>query len=242
MSIRIISPVSKEKLKKIVKIIKTVWDMLVNKSAKDASRVDSLDDNFSLDNIDRITGIFYDFKEQTQQRFSEIEKTIKEEVEFYLDEIKWILEENQEITEKYRIRIGRIQKRIDCILPHLEGVIEREISKKISLDNSECRNIMKMIPGQNKEIALQNFINSVVCNALDLCCVNMKENLEEIYEEVSDEIIGIVELVQRDSELQLEQLKKIHEDNCIEGKIKILSNAYYYISVCEFAEEILRGV
>lgn len=242
MSIRIISPSNMEKLKKIVKIIKTVWDMLISNSAKDASSVDSLDDNFSLDNIERITEIFYDFKEQTQQRLSEIEKAIKEEVEFYLDEIKWTLEENQEITEKYRIRVGRIKRRIDCILPHLEGVIEQEISQKISLDNSECRDIMKMIPGQKKEIALQDFINSVVCNALDLCCVNMKENLKEIYEEVSDEIIGAVEVVQRDSELQLEQLKKIDEDNFIESKTKIMSDAYYYISVCELTEEILREV
>ena len=63
MSIRIISPSNMEKLKKIVKIIKTVWDMLISNSAKDASSIDSLDDNFSLDNIERITEIFYDFKE-----------------------------------------------------------------------------------------------------------------------------------------------------------------------------------
>lgn len=226
-------------VKKIFKAIKSVLGF-ISGFAKDGSDADSINDNSSLENIDRITEIFSDFKEQVCLRSTEIEKAITEEVRFYLDEIKQLLIENQKMAEKYNIRVNIIERKINRILPHLEGIIGHEVSKKISLDNTECKNIMKMIPGEKKEKALQKLLNDAIQNALNVCCLNIKERLEEIFEGVDDEILEKINSIKENNDFQLKQLEEIDADNFTETAAKTMGKAYFWIDACMIVEDILQ--
>lgn len=227
-------------LKKIIGIVKIIWNMIKNKPAKEISETDSVNDDSSLENIDKITQIFVHFKEQVHIQSAEIEQAICDEVSFYLDELRTLLLDSQEIVEKYGIKIGRIERKIDRILPQIEGIIDYEISKKVSLDNVQCKNIMKMIPGEKKERAMQEFLDETIKNALNICCKSIKEKLDEIFEEVNEEVVGMVEVLQNDSVIHLKQIETIDADNYTESMTKLMSEAYYIMDACNLVNELLQ--
>lgn len=228
-------------LKIIARIVKGIWNF-ISGSAKTGGNRNSINEDSSLENIDKIMDIFSDFKEQVHSRSVEIEKSLTDEVGFYLDEVKQLLIDHQSASGKYGIKIERIEQKIDRILPRMSGVIDHELSKRVSLDNTECRNIMKMIPGENKEIALNSFLNESVSQALYACCKNLRENLDEIIEEVEDEIIGAVESIQKNSEATLKKLEEVDAGHCAEQASKLMSDACYLIDACSLVDEIMMEV
>lgn len=225
-------------INKIITVIE-ILRKIFGKQSKEAGETDSVNDNSSLENIDRITQIFSDFKEQVHSKSLELECVIGEEIDFYVEELHDILQENLNKVNMYGIRIKRIERQIDKIALNIKGIIDKEISKRISLDNSQCKEIVKMIPGSKKEEAMSLFLNESVKNALAVGCEEMRLILEEIYEDVEIEVIGAVESIQKQNELFKESINLIDKDNYEETAKKQITNAYYLVDACNLIEQIL---
>ena len=223
---------------KIIKAIKIIIDIF-KKPSEEAGKTDSVNDNSSLENIDRITQIFSDFKDQVHTKALDVENAVGEEVNFYVEELHDILQENSNKVDKYGVRIKRIERQIDKISSKVKGTIDNEISKKVSLDNAECKEIIKMIPGSKKEQAMNSFLNESVKNALEVCCGEIRSSLEEIYEDVETEVVGAVESIQKQNELFKESLNSIDKDNYEETAKRQITNAYYLVDACNLIEQIL---
>ena len=225
-------------LRKIITIVKNVWNWVNGKTAKKISGTDSINDNTSLENIDKIVEIFADFKEHVHKDIVHLEQEIKEELDFYVEEVCLLLEENQEIATKYGIKTDRIEKKIKKISTRINGEIENEVSKKLSLDNAECRQIIKMIPGTKKETAMQDFLKKLTADALNTGCSFIQESIEELFEGAETEIMDAVETLKKNSALSIEQLQKLDTDD-LDKKSNVAENARYLIKVCELTNEIL---
>lgn len=225
-------------VKTVVKAVKSIFDIFKGTS-KEASETDSINDNSSLENIERIIQIFSAFKEQVHVRAVEVENAVMEEVDYYVDELRDLLNDNTDKVDKYGIRIKRIEKQIDKISRKVKGVIDSELSKKISLDNSECKEIVKMIPGAKKEAAMNDFLNSAVKDALDICCTEIHSSIDEIYDDVESEIIGAVDAIQRQSEDLKDRYALIDENNYEVMAKAQLTDAYYLSDVCDIVNEML---
>ena len=156
-------------IRKIIKVIKFFLDIL-KKPSEEAGKTDSDD---SLENIERITQIFTDFKEQIHLRAIEVEKVVVDEVDYYVEELHDILMENDGKVTKYGIHTKRIDRQIDRISSRVKGAIDNKLSKEVSLDNSECRKVVRMIPGAKKESAMAEFFSRSVKRALHVCCTEL---------------------------------------------------------------------
>ena len=130
-------------IEKVINIIGTVVDWIGNIAGK-TGETDSINDNSSLENIDRITSIFTDFREQAHTKAIEIENAVAKEVNYYVEELHDILDANADKVDKYNIHIKRIERQIDKIASKINGTIDNELCKKVSLDNTECKEIVKM--------------------------------------------------------------------------------------------------
>ena len=225
-------------LGKIVKIIKGFFNIF-RKPAQEAGNTDSVNDNSSLENIERITQIFTDFKNQVSSRTAEIENAVNDEVNYYVEELLDILNNNPNMVEKYGIHIKRINRQISKITSRIHGTMDSIISKKVSLDNAECKAIIQMIPGSKKEEAMRSFLNSTFNEALNFCCGEIRSCLDEIYEDVEIEVIGAVDSLQKQTESLNERLKAIDEDNYEASSKKQISDSMYIVGVCDYLEEIL---
>lgn len=219
------------KIVKVIKILLGIW----KKPSKETGKTDS---NDSLENIERIIQIFSDFKEQVHSRAIEIERAVEGEVSYYVEELQDILIENSEQVTKYGINTRRIERQIEKISARTKGIIDNEISKKVSLDNAECKDIVKMIPGEKKEKAMAEFLERTVNTALGTCCTELHSNLNEIYDEVEIEVIGAVETIQKQAERLQESFSAIDETNYEETAKKQIADACFLNDVCEIVLEL----
>ena len=209
---------------------------IFKKPSEEAGKTDS---NDSLENIERIIQIFADFKAQVHSKTKEVEKAVEGEISYYAEELQTILLENSEKVTKYGIHIKRIERQINKISIKVKGTIDNELSKKVSLDNKECKEIVKMIPGSKKESAMAEFFSKTVSNALDVCCIELHSTLNEIYDDVEVEIIGAVESIQKQVEQMQESFSAIDEASYEETAKKQMVGAYYITDVCELVLELL---
>lgn len=225
-------------IRKIIKVVKTIFDIF-KKPSKEAGSTDSINDNSSLDNIDRITEIFVDFKEQISSKATEIENSVEAEIRYYSEELHDILNEHSDMVDAYGIRFIRIEKQIDKLAAKVKGSIENEISKKVSLDNAQCREIVKMIPGAKKEQAMHTFLTNTVKSALEICCSDMRDILSDIYNEVEESVIGAVDAIQKKNKDILDKISAIDTENYADTAKKQIIDAYYMIDVCKSVEQVL---
>ena len=225
-------------IEKVINIIGTVVDWIGNIAGK-TGETDSINDNSSLENIDRIMSIFTDFREQEHTKAIEIENAVAKEVNYYVEELHDILDANADKVDKYNIHIKRIERQIDKIASKINGTIDNELCKKVSLDNTECKEIVKMIPGSKKEEAMNTFLDQSVNSALESCCKEIRNSLEEIYEDVETEVLGAVDTIQKQNELLKESLASVDENNYEVTAKEQMVEAYYMIDVCDAVSQIL---
>lgn len=223
---------------KVIKAIRALFNIL-KKPAEEMGKTDSINDNSSLENIDRITQIFSDFREQVHSKATEIEKAVTEEVNYYVEELHTILDNNAEKIKKYNIRTKAIERQINKISAGINGTIDGELSKIVSLDNSECKNVVKMIPGAKKEAALSAFLTEAVTKSLDVCCEEIHNSLADIYEDVEMEVIGAVDMIQGQSEKIRDSFGAVDKENYQESAKNQMVKAYYMIDVLDVIDEIL---
>lgn len=225
-------------ISKIIKVIKTIFGIF-KKPAQEAGNADSVNDNSSLDNIERITQIFTDVKNQVHSRSEEIESAVTAEINFYVEELLDILSNNPETVEKYGIRVKRINREINRIASRIHGTMDNIISRKVSLDNAECKKIIQMIPGSKKEEAMREFLDSTFSEALAFCCSEIRSCLEEIYEDVEVEVVGAVDSLQKELESLNDRLNSIDENNYEETSQKQIADSQYLIGICDYIEQIV---
>ena len=223
------------KIGKIIKVLK----MLIGIFKRPAEEAGKTESNDSLENIERIIHIFVDFKEQVHSRAVEIETAVEGEVNYYAEELRGVFSENEDKVEKYGIRIKRIERQIDRISTRVKGTIDNELSKTVSLDNAECKEIVKMIPGTKKESAMAHFFSNSIADALGACCTELHLSLNEIYDDVEAEVIGAVESIQTQTAKLQESFSSIDETNYEETAKEQMVAAYYLSDVCELVLELL---
>lgn len=225
------------KISKIIKVIKTLFG-LFKKPSKDAGETDSVNDNSSLENIDRIMQIFSDFKEQVHARAVEVEAAVVDEINYYAEELHIILEQTDNVS-KYSIHTKRIERQIDRMASRVKGTIDHELAKKVSLDDPQCKKMVKMIPGAKKEAAMNEFFNTAVTDALDSCCMELQSTLGEIYDDVEIEIVGAIDAIQKQNEHLMESFSSIDEKDYEATAQRQIADAYYLIEICDRVLEML---
>lgn len=227
------------KVEKIIKIVKAIYGIIKGNPSKKIKDADSVNDNSSVENIDYIMQGLTGFKESVNSQIKEIEITYNEELETYFDELKEIMSEKQDSLDRYGIKFDRVERSIEKILERGKGNLEFEVSKKLSLDNPELRNILKMIPGTKKEEALDVFFKNVLQEALSDSCEKMKSDIREVCDEVEDMVLGTIELVKNNCENQTEKLEQLNsEDNKAQMKT-VICDGYYNLFACELVEQLM---
>ena len=117
--------------------------------------------------------------------------------------------------------------------------MDRVISKKISLDNAECRNVLKMIPGEKKEEAMRGLLNTALDEALNACCGELRSCLDEIFEDSEAEIFGALETLQKRTASMNDMLNSVDENNFEESSQRQIAKSYYCIKICDHVIQII---
>lgn len=217
----------------IRKIIKAIWDTITQKPSKEIGEAKQQNRNSSVEDIDKIQLIFEDYRRQVHREASRIEEAVYDEVAYYIEELNSILSRERKLLDKYKISTKQIEKAIERLLKNIDGNIDKMICRKVSLDNPECRNVLQMIPGAKKEQAMSVFLNKSLKEALNQYCVDFRQNLTDLFEEVEEEIVQTVGRTGEEAERQYQVLETVNKDNYIEKNEMIGIEAAGIIAICD---------
>ena len=168
---------------------------------------------------DRLNEILLSFSEGYFQQATAIEKNCIIMVEDYYDKLIEIVENapsnahNIANLRALKTGRGRISKTIN-------GGIKEPLSKRMSLDDSECLSILKMDSGNEKKQAMTLFTKKVIKEALNNLSMNVRIALNEKSEDIEDYLGCISEEQEKAMQAIKEHFDKMDRDNELEQSDK----------------------
>lgn len=166
--------------------------------------------------VERVNNIFVDFYDEMESRAEEIEESCIEYVESYFEELVGILEESGKgILKKQNFTKLASTKR--KIRSDISGAIRDEIASKISMDNYECKEILRIRDADTRAEEMDEYCQNVVEKAVD----KLNRKVEKTLRKQNNEIISFLEeyLEKRELELakKVEQLEEL-ESSCSDAE------------------------
>lgn len=154
--------------------------------------------------VERVNNIFVEFYEDMEERAEEIEELCIEYVENYFEELTEILEKSGEgILKKQNFQKLSATKR--KIRSDISGAIREDIATKISMDNMECKEILRMKNAEMRAERMEEYCELVVERAVN----KLNNKVEKTLRKQSNEIIRFLEEYLEKRELELE--KKVEQ-------------------------------
>lgn len=168
---------------------------------------------------DRLNEILVAFSEGYYQQAMSIEKQSIKLIEDYYDNLIGIIEcTSDDSHSSADIRILKSSK--GRVANKITGAISNPLSKRMSLDDSECLKILKMDSGAAKKNAMTKFSKKIISEALDNLAKNVRVTLNEQTSDIQEYLNGISENQEKTMKALKEQFDKMVANNELEQKDK----------------------
>lgn len=197
-------------------------------------------DNCEINDLSEINRIFNEFIKSIEPKINDIEKSIKDEMYYYLDELVIFIEDNEKLIE-HGIKMNRFKRDIEKLKYSIDGSMKKEISKKISLDNNECIQIMKMIPGEKKTKKMDELFEKCLTQSIENTIEKIKSSIEDIVEDIEIFIEDKLDSSDEYIKNQMNLLDKLNNDTDkdVYEKEAIICDAIEKIQVSDCVLKIL---
>ena len=147
-----------------------------------------------------------------------------------------------ELFSKYHIRTDGFVSQIDLLCAQLPGIIHSEVSKHLNDSDPTFHKIQWMLPGAEKEAAMQAFTTQVIQNAVEKCAVCSEQIMESIqnhFVELLQDAVGQEYKQLEKKEQTLAELEAAAGDTAEQERI--CTQAKLISACCQCVEEILSG-
>lgn len=174
---------------RISKLGRKIQEKCANKVASERS-YDKAEANIYT--TERLNEILVSFSEGYFQQANAIEKNCVHIVQEYYDKLITLLGDipcdihntaNLKALKKAKSRISKM----------IMGSIKEPLAKRMSLDDYECLDILKMDAGTEKKQAMTFFTNKVINEALDNLAKNVRESLNDQIEDIQEYLNSVYE-------------------------------------------------
>ena len=197
-------------------------------------------ENASLDETEVVNRILAEFSLNMQEKADEFEKEAINDARAYFDQFLVRLEEiqNADVNElKLELPLNKVRKEMNDLEKKIQGSIKKYVSSKISQDNQEVMNILKMKAGDEKTNKIKKLAEKVLSEALDIFAEKVKKTVEAQGKTISSLLEGNLNQItttmkaQSEAYEELEKAKAVGEQE-LKNKRKEID---YVISLCNVA-------
>ncbi len=227
------------------KIIRAIIENFSSKGSRSGGQIDRFDaDKADLQATIKVQKALTEFKTDTQNKCQIFEEnTIKESRE-YLDAFISELRKYNKIrygSRSMNININSIERENRKTEDTIHGFIVKRVSKRISLDDTECLEILKMDAGKAKEEALDAFYKKVLKEAVrelsDELQDIMEKQTDNVCERIQHRIDSIVDICEaKEAEFDgIRKVKEKDEDAVEQEQIRLA----HHVALCEYGLAIL---
>lgn len=228
-------------VEKIVKIGKSVWDIITGKDEKQdqLSRQKGLNPEKSDANeIAELNKLLSEYRQNISVASDTIEREMIVECSMEMQEIMDVFESYNE-----QLKIARtesIRRKFKHLNSELKGTFADYIEKKISLDNPECIKILKLPAGELKNQRLQEMKQNVFLAAKDEMIEKIRYTVSDFSDAVEDAFLDHLDRAEESIEVKkqaFEKMSSASEENT-DSIEDVLLRSNYIISVCSFADAL----
>lgn len=196
----------------------------------------------SADDIAQIHQMLADYRLEAKEASGEILKNIKEDCNNFFEKT---VSQFERYSESFGMQhmAGTYKKRFSRTIEDLDEIFDNCLLKRISLDDSECISILKMMPGESKANRMSEFKQAVFSQAIDDVCKSVERSVEEFFDTVDDTFVGKINSLAASIEEKAAAFEKLtnereKSDSEIEStRLQSLKN----ITLAEMAFELLEG-
>ena len=161
---------------------------LFKPSPKDREQKALNEKKSSADDIAQIHQLLSDYRSEANHAATELIKGVKENCNDFFEKITSQFEHySKEFGMDHMT--GTHKRRFTEAIDDLEDIFDRCLSKKFSLDDSECVLILKMMPGESKANRMAEFKKSVFSKAIDDVCKSIEKSVAEFFDTVDDTFV-----------------------------------------------------
>lgn len=216
-----------------------------SRGSSSGGRTDSYDVNTAdLETTVRVQHALTEFRTDTQDRSEKLENEVIKESREFLDEFL------DDIRKYNKIRYGN--RRLNINLSHIErenrktedeihGFIVKRVSKRASLDDSECAKILKMDSGKEKEQALDKFYKKILKEAVleleEVLRNAMEKQTDMVEDKIQQRIDGIMDIYES-KVAEFEKIQTVKQSGEVQIEQEQIRLAHH-VALCEYALEQL---
>lgn len=176
--------------------------------SKDAGETDRYDkERARLEETKRINMILTEFSLNLEKKADEIEREAINESKVYFKEL---LNELKASKAETGVNISRIERTMSRIEREIKGNLKTYISKRVSIDDIECLEILKLDAGYEKEKEMKRFSEKILQQGLN----NLVKDIRKVIKEQNEIVTEVIEEKLEDIKFNLD--KQIEEFNMLE--------------------------
>lgn len=177
--------------------------------SKNAGETDSYDkERARLEETKRINMILTDFSLNLEKKADEIERIAIDESKVYFEEL---INELNSTKSDTGLNISRIKRTMNRVEREIKGNLKSYISKRVSIDDNECLEILKLEAGYKKETEMKKFSETILRQGLE----NLVKDIKGVIKEQNEIIKEVIEERLEDINYNLD--RKINDFNLIES-------------------------
>lgn len=214
----------------------------VGNSSKNQESYDS--NSADLEATLRIQKALDEFRSDTQSRSTKLENNIikesRESLDNFIDELR-SYNNIRYGNIRLNINLSSIEREQRKTEDEIHGFIVKRVIKRISLDDTECCEILKLDPGEEKSKKLDDFYKKVLKEAITELTNVLRDTMEKqtdfVEEKIQQRIDGIVDVCETKT-VNFEKIQKIKnkdESKMEQEQIRLSHN----VALCEFGLSIL---
>lgn len=203
------------------------------------SETKAIDQSSTAADVDRVLEEFNNYKKMIHQETEKLAKGVQDELMNYIDECLTHLSQHQKVLDKYSIRIGRIERKLKEIGADSKSDLEKEIDENVSFNNGEIQSIIRMMPGNQKQQAMTEFMQKTFEKVLENYCKKVRGRLTDIYEEIDESIVRTVESVTVETERIFQKLEDLKNNMDEEGVERLQQESIDLFSKLNVMEKVL---
>lgn len=216
---------------KISTIIDTFNDDIASENSYDI-------DEASISTTERLNSLLVEFSEEYLKNAIGIETACVNLVEQYYEQFTSVIEKRKNIGYS-KTAIRRLRSNSVKIKKVILHSIRDPLKKRLSLDDSECLEILKMESGESKKRKMEDFVKKVIGEALDNLADTVRESLDMQLEELEEGFMEIAEKQEKEYvnlKKCMDSFSKTSEDE-IEEREK---NCVLPVLILDASEEVLQ--
>lgn len=188
------------------------------------------------------------FRTRCEKECDALERDVLKDARNYIDDlIEFIKQINSQnyAGQKLNINIERLERENRYTEDIIRGYIKKKIQKRVSLDDNECLEILKMDRGSEKGAAMTKFLNTILRDAMKGLSHEIEKCLKKQLENIKDQInVRIESYTERSNEKMeiFQEMEKIKasDESKLEGRIADMEYKYSLcnVGICLLSEEV----